>query len=237
MTEPSGRPRRRRNSSSARNPLRDLRRPVVVLGALAVLVLIAAGLSVALSGGLPGSTIVPSTVPSVSTASSAATSASIALGTSPSASTASSSPVASGSPGTSLAATSEPGIRASRIQIARLGIDLSIVDGDGIDAPLGKAAHYPGTGWPGGGTNIYIYGHARAGMFLRLWDAVVGDKVDLLLADGSKRSYIVDKVLPRVPWDAIKYLQPTKAEQLTLQTSTGPNGSDPRFVVIAHPAP
>ena len=63
--------------------------------------------------------------------------------------------------------------------IERLGIDLTIVEGDGIDAPIGKAAHYPGTGWPGGGTNIYIYGHAQEGMFLSLWDAKKGDEVVL----------------------------------------------------------
>ena len=140
-------------------------------------------------------------------------------------------------PSVATASASPPGIRASRIQITRLHIDLAIVDGDGIDAPIGKAAHYPGSAWPDGGTNIYIYAHARTGMFLSLWDAVVGDRVDLTLVDGSKRSYVVDKVLPKVPPDAVDYLQPTPVEQLTLQTSTGPDESYPRFVVIAHPAP
>ena len=120
-------------------------------------------------------------------------------------------------------ALAEPGIRADRIQIARLAIDLPIVDGDGIDAPADKAAHYPGTGWPDGGTNIYIYAHARPGLFLSLWGAIVGDRVDLTLVDGSTRSYVVDQVLPAVPWDATEYLQPTDAEQLTLQTSTAPD--------------
>ena len=241
MTEPSGGSRRHRRSGGAQNPLHGLRRPFVVVGALAIIVVAAAGLSVFLSGGLPGSGSVPSTV----------SSAGVALGT-PSAvavatrspvdsgsSVGSSSPTASGSADPSLApaSASPPGLRATRIQIARLHIDLAIVEGDGIDAPIGKAAHYPGSGWPEGGTNIYIYAHARTGMFLSLWDAVVGDRVDLILVDGSKRSYVVDKVLPKVPPDAVEYLQPTLVEQLTLQTSTGPDESDPRFVVIAHPAP
>ena len=42
MTEPSGRPRRRRNSSSPSSRLRGLPRPVVVLGALAIVVITAA---------------------------------------------------------------------------------------------------------------------------------------------------------------------------------------------------
>jgi LPXTG-site transpeptidase (sortase) family protein len=198
-----------------------------------MIVIVAAGLSIALSGGAPGSggTPLPVSSPGVALGTSTQN-----VGTIPSQVT-SSSPLTSGSPGPSVATASPPGLRASRIQITRLHIDLAIVDGDGIDAPIGKAAHYPGSGWPDGRTNIYIYAHARTGMFLSLWDAVVGDRVDLMLVDGSKRSYVVDKVLPKVPPDAVEYLQPTQVEQLTLQTSTGPNEGDPRFVVIAHPAP
>jgi hypothetical protein len=64
------------------------------------------------------------------------------------------------------ASPASAGIRATRIRIDRLGIDLAIIEGDGIDAPIGKAAHYPGTAWPDGGSNIYIYGHAREAMFI-----------------------------------------------------------------------
>ena len=226
MTEPSGRPRRRR-WSGAFNPLWGFRRPLVALGALAIIIVTAAGLSIALSGGVPGSGGTSSAVPA----------ASVALATSSPTVHPSSSSGASGSTDPSLPPISGPGIRAGRIQIARLGIDLAIIDGDGIDAPVDKAAHYTGTGWPDGKTNIYIYAHARPGIFLPLWGAIVGDRVELLLVDGSKRSYVVDQVLPDVPWDAVQYLQPTPTEQLTLQTSTAPDESAPRFVVIAHPAP
>jgi LPXTG-site transpeptidase (sortase) family protein len=126
---------------------------------------------------------------------------------------------------------------ATRIRIARLGIDLRIVEGDGVDAPLNKAAHYPGTGWPLGGTNIYLYAHAQTGMFLSLWDAKVGDEVDLDLKDGSTRRYVVTEVKPKVPWNALGYLAPTPTEQLTLQTSTSYTAAAPRFIVIAVPAP
>ena len=121
--------------------------------------------------------------------------------------------------------------------IERLGINLRIVEGDGIDAPLNKAAHYPGTGWPGGGTNIYIYGHAQEGMFLSLWDVKKGDEVTLTLVDGTTRTYIIAKVIPKAPWDAMHYLDPTPREQLTLQTSTSYHPTSPRFIAIAYPAP
>ena len=129
------------------------------------------------------------------------------------------------------------GIHANRIRIERLGIDLKIIEGDGIDAPIDKAAHYPGSAWPGAGSNVYIYGHAREGMFLTLWKARVGDAIELDLVDGTTRTYVVDEVLPKVPWDAMKYVRPTPTEQLTLQTSTSYHPTSPRFIVIAHPAP
>jgi LPXTG-site transpeptidase (sortase) family protein len=127
------------------------------------------------------------------------------------------------------------GIRANRVLIARLGIDLAIVEGDGIDAPMGKAAHYPGSAWPDAGSNTYIYAHAQDGMFLNLWQAELGDIIELDLVDGSTRTYVVTQVLPKVPWDAVEYVEPTATEQLTLQTSTSYYSTAPRFIVIAVP--
>ncbi len=129
------------------------------------------------------------------------------------------------------------GIAANRIRIERLDIDLRIVEGDGIDAPIDLAAHYPGTGWPDGGSNIYLYGHAQEGMFLSLWKAKVGDEIVLELVDETERRYLVTRVLPQVPWNALEYLHPTPTEQLTLQTSTSYTPTAPRFIVIAKPAP
>ena len=144
------------------------------------------------------------------------------------------------SPGPASPAATSPvgpvGLRAERIKVERLGIDLPIVEGDGIDAPLDRAAHYPGSGWPDGGTNIYLYGHARAGIFLPLWEAQVGDRIVLALSDGTSRDYEVARVVPDAPWNAVSYLDPTPREQLTLQTSTSNGATDPRFIVIAYPA-
>ena len=127
------------------------------------------------------------------------------------------------------------GIRANRIKIATLGIDLAVVEGDGVDTPIGKVAHYPGSAWPGGGSNIYIYGHARVGMFLPLWQIHIGDTVEMDLVDGTSRTYVVTKILPKVPYDAVSYLAPTPTEQLTLQTCTSYYPTAPRFIVIAVP--
>lgn len=137
-------------------------------------------------------------------------------------------PVADGSPAT------HP-IVANRIAISSLGIDMRIVEGDGLDAPLGKVAHYPGTAWPGGGSNIYLYAHAREGMFISLWNASIGDEIVLTLVDGSQRRYVVSRILPKVTWNDMSVLAPTRAEQLTLQTCTSYQETAPRFLVIAVP--
>ncbi len=236
MSEPSGRRRRRRSGDPGSSSwTTGRRRAFLAIGVVAAIVLAAAGLSIALGGGGVTPSQVADASPSSGTpASSQATFSFPPVGspiaTSPSPSQ-DATPVSTPSP--------VPGkaIRANRIQIDRLGIDLKIVEGDGIDAPMGKAAHYPGTGWPGGGTNIYIYGHAQTGMFLSLWDVKVGDVVVLTLVDGSQRSYTVAKIIPKAPWDAIQYLDPTPKEQLTLQTSTSYHPTSPRFVVIAFPTP
>jgi sortase A len=211
---------------------------VATVVAVAVVVVVAIGLAMALGVG-PTGTAPATASPEASLGASPAFSDLPLVTVAPTATRApTSAPTgtipASASPSPSPAA--QQGIRADRIRIARLGIDLAIIEGDGVDAPIGKAAHYPGSAWPGDGSNTYIYGHARAGMFLPLWQIRVGDTVELDLVDGTSRTYVVTKVLPKVPFDAVTYLEPTPTEQLTLQTSTSYYPTAPRFVVIAVPA-
>jgi LPXTG-site transpeptidase (sortase) family protein len=129
-----------------------------------------------------------------------------------------------------------------RVQIPRLLIDLPIAEGD-IErdvvvqrTPENFAFHFPGTGIPGAGTNSYLYAHARRGMFLSLWNARVGDEVVISTPGGGALKYVITEIHPRVPPRDTSWIQPTPAERLTLQTSTGPNPEDPRFVVVATPA-
>jgi LPXTG-site transpeptidase (sortase) family protein len=144
----------------------------------------------------------------------------------------------SASPTATPAPTIPPGYR---IKIARLAIDLPIAEGDierdtvQQQTPDNFAFHFPGTAIPGDGGNSYIYAHARRGMFLSLWSARVGDEVTIVTPDGRERRYAVSEVHPRVEPTDVSWAQPTTTERLTLQTSTGPNPGDPRFVVIALP--
>ncbi len=47
--------------------------------------------------------------------------------------------------------------------------------------------------------------------------------------------YLVSEIHPRVPPDDVSWAAWSSSERLTLQTSTGPNPDDPRFVVVALP--
>jgi hypothetical protein len=128
-----------------------------------------------------------------------------------------------------------------RVLLPRLGIDLPIAEGD-VErdvvvqrTPENFAFHFPGTAIPGTVGNSYIYAHARTGMFLSLWNARVGDQVSITTPAGVELKFVVTEVHPRVPPADTSWLQPSADERLTLQTSTGPNSGDPRFVVIAAP--
>lgn len=50
---------------------------------------------------------------------------------------------------------------------------------------------------------------------------------------GDDLRYVIVEVLPRVPPDDVRWLATTSDERLTLQTSTGPDPSDPRFIAVA----
>ena len=236
MTLPTPRTRRRR-SRWART-LRRLgfgssRYAPAILAFAAVVALTAVAVAL---GGRAGSGTAASGAPSAAVASDGAgSSAAGALPSLPPVSWAPSDALGSPPPIPGESGAPSPGVVAQRIQIDRLGIDLPIIEGDGYEAPMYKAAHYPGTGWPHGGVNIYIYAHAQPGMFLALWGAQVGDVVTLRLADGTTALYQVTQVLPKVAWDALQYTDATAPERLTLQTSTGYTATSPRFIVLAEP--
>lgn len=135
-------------------------------------------------------------------------------------------------------------IAGARVIIQRLGIDLPLEWGDvwrdvpRTDYPGGTpedvALVFPGSALPGAGGNTYIYSHARTGMFLSLWNVALGDVVTIRWPDGELR-YEVLRIVPRVDPDDVSWLDPGAPERLTLQTSTGPSPTDPRFIVVATP--
>lgn len=127
------------------------------------------------------------------------------------------------------------GLPARAISVPRLGISAPILEGDGVDVPVDAVAHFPGTAWPGQGSNTYLYGHARTGLFKELWQVRTGDLVEVELASGGIERYRVTRILPLVAWDDLSQLDPTATERLTLQTCLWYDPTSPRLVVVAEP--
>jgi LPXTG-site transpeptidase (sortase) family protein len=126
---------------------------------------------------------------------------------------------------------------ATSVRMRRLGIDLPLVEGDGYRVPDDALAHYPGSAWPGDGSNMYVYGHAREGHLLELWRVRTGDLVEVGMADGTTIGYEVSEIHPLVDWDALGYVNATDREIITLQTCLSYEDAAPRFVVIAERIP
>jgi len=194
---------------------------------LAGVLLLAVGIAIVAGGGLPrAGSVAPVALPSVYASATPAATASANATTAPPTPVPTIGPIPDG----------------YRIEVPRLGIDLPIAEGD-IErdvvvqkTPEHFAFHFPGTAIPGTVGNSYIYAHARTGMFLSLWNARVGDQVSITTPGGVELKFVITEVHPRVPPADTSWLQPSGDERLTLQTSTGPNRDDPRFVVIAAPS-
>jgi len=126
-----------------------------------------------------------------------------------------------------------------RISVPRLGIDLPMALGDvERDVRLGAtpenfALLFPTTNVPGTGGNSFIYAHARNDMFLQLWNVKLGDRVRITATDGTRFDYVITQIVPRVDPADTSWLDQNGPERLTLQTSTGPTGLQPRFIAVA----
>ena len=126
--------------------------------------------------------------------------------------------------------------RATNVAIPRLGINMPIREGV-LNGVISRqyAYHYPGTSWPGGRSNTYLYAHAQVGAFVNLKYARVGDLVTLRLGTGRYVKYKVSAI-HRIAWNDDRWLLPTSSDRITLQTCLGPYVKSLRLVVIAVPA-
>jgi len=133
---------------------------------------------------------------------------------------------------------------ATRVRIAALDIDLPIVK------PAGGADAYPWCdvamyiqelGQPGQGRAIYLYAHARTGMFLSILDAslvqngksMLGMVVEVWSSDDQRFLYEITEVR-RHQLDLDDAIN-ADGEELWLQTSEGPRGTPGKTQVIALP--
>jgi hypothetical protein len=147
---------------------------------------------------------------------------------------------ASGSPGASPSAAADR--VATRVQIPALGIDLPVIRPPGGPSayPLCNVAMYIQVlGQPGQGRGIYMYAHARKGMFLPILDAskvnngakMKGMIVNVYTSDDRLYLYEIFDVR-RHQLDLNDAIDAT-TEELWLQTSEGPRGTPGKTQVVA----
>jgi sortase (surface protein transpeptidase) len=141
------------------------------------------------------------------------------------------------------AAAAQPETGFPRIKISTVSIDLLLVKGDGSTPPVKyEAFTFPGadhllTGDQNGGSNTYVYAHARNGMFWRLHDLHIGGLIEIDYGGGRVLHYRASEIHPSVNWRDLNWLQPTTDDRLTLQTCNGWRDDDPRFIVVARRIP
>jgi hypothetical protein len=135
---------------------------------------------------------------------------------------------------------------ATRVVVESLRIDLPVIAQPDPAYPSCNVAMYfehPRLGQPGSGRSIYLYAHARRGMFLPLLTgsqrnngkAMLGALVDVYTNDDQRFVYAITRVLRHVPADN-RFLDRALAvteETLWLQTSEGPGGQFPKLQVMA----
>ena len=147
-------------------------------------------------------------------------------------------------------ATPDPHRVATRVVVEALDIDLAIVKSP-PGYPWCNVAMYlvnDRLGQPGAGQSVYLFAHARDGMFGPLYERVtlgrnggskslIGMVVAVYTSDDHVYEYQVTKVYPRVPADThfLDRAYAVTSEMLWLQTSTGHGGSLPKLQVVAKP--
>ena len=135
---------------------------------------------------------------------------------------------------------------ATRVVVPALKIDLPIVEGP-PNRVLCNVAMYveaPGLVQPGLPGSIYLYGHARKGMFLPMLDAskrnngksMLGATVEVYTSDDQLFTYYITEVRRHVPkTNGFDDVLKRTSETLWLQTSEGPKGTPTVLQVIALP--
>ncbi len=132
---------------------------------------------------------------------------------------------------------------ATRVVVRDLRVDLAIIRPQDETYPLCDVAMYfINLYQPGSGQAIYLYAHARSGMFLPILDAskvangerMLGMIVDVYTSDDLVFHYQVMEV--RRHQLSLGDAFSATSEQLWLQTSEGPKGTPGKTQVIARPA-
>ena len=121
-------------------------------------------------------------------------------------------------------------------------VDVLVEPGNPPRYPLCDVAQYlTSFSQPGEEGTVYIYGHAREGMLLRLLQeslqkngaALLGARVEVDTSDGQTYVYLIDLVKRHARDFSIAEELAQGEEQVVLQTSEGPTGTVPKLQIGA----
>ena len=126
---------------------------------------------------------------------------------------------------------------ATRVVVPDLGIDLPVTHQKGSYPSCDVAMYLPRFDQPGQGGPVYLYAHARRGMFLELLeqsqrrngDAMLGMEVHVYTGDNVRFRYKITRVRRHARDFGPVYA--ARGETVWLQTSEGPNASYPKLQV------
>jgi hypothetical protein len=126
---------------------------------------------------------------------------------------------------------------ATRVVMAELGIDLPVTNQRGNYPACDVAMYLTRFDQPGQGGPVYLYAHARPGMFLELLeqsqrrngDAMLDMEVHVYTGDNMRFRYKINRVRRHARDFGPVYA--ARGETLWLQTSEGPNASYPKLQI------
>ena len=122
----------------------------------------------------------------------------------------------------------------TRLRVARLGIDVVVVEGVTAEALRAGAGHYPNTPLPGERGNVAIAGHrvTYGHPFQELDQVVRGDRIELETPVG-RFTYVVTRAAFVVRPDDLSVLRQDERSLLTLTTCHPEHSARERLVVQA----
>lgn len=133
--------------------------------------------------------------------------------------------------------TPDPDRVATRIRIDGLDIDMPIIEGPAGYPPCDVAMYLTALGQPGQGRAIYLFAHARPGMFEPLLRTKAAGLRDLVVEVWTSDDQLFRYEIAYVRRDQtdLDDAMAATTEQLWMQTSQGPNRSFGYTQVIATP--
>ncbi len=122
---------------------------------------------------------------------------------------------------------------AAKIQIPKIGVDLVVVEGVGVEDLKKGPGHYPGTAMPGESGNAVISGHRTTygAPFSRLDELTAGDEIIVSDASGPNKYLVTESKV--VKPTAVEVLDDASDARLTLTTCHPKFSAKERLIVVA----